>query len=80
MEFIRSDKKSPSQEGEYFCIFHGKRVIFYFVRIIPSEKYFIKNEYFDNSMLEETEYWTDDINNSWFLKPNKELFWLNEYN
>jgi hypothetical protein len=78
MEWIKSNEKEPLNEGKYHCKYDGINVVLDFVKIQPKKEYFILNEKFNNNLLEEVKYWTENINSSTYIKSHNNLVWLDE--
>ena len=78
MKWIKSNEQEPLNEGKYFCKYNNVKLILEFVKIKPKRKNFTINEHFEESMLDEIIFWTEDINNSTHIKSHEELVWLDE--
>jgi hypothetical protein len=78
MKWIKSNEQEPLNEGKYFCKDNNVKLILEFVKIKPKRERFTINEHFDESMLDEIIFWTEDINSSTHIKSHEELVWLDE--
>ena len=78
MEWIKSNEREPLNCGRYFCKYNNIKLVLEFVKIKPKRENFIINEHFEEQMLDEIIYWTEDVNDSTQIKSNEELMWLEE--
>jgi hypothetical protein len=78
MNWKKSNEREPSTEGKYHCKYNGVKVVLNFVKIQPNRKHFVMNENYNNDLLKETKFWTEDINSSMVIKPHSDLVWLDE--
>ena len=78
MEWIKSNEREPLNGGRYFCKYNNIKLVLEFIKIKPKKENFIINEHFEERMLDEIIYWTEDVNDSTQIKSNEELMWLEE--
>jgi|LauGreDrversion4_2_1035121.scaffolds.fasta_scaffold125090_1 hypothetical protein len=78
MNWIKSNEREPSTEGKYHCKYNGVKVVLNFVKIQPNREHFVMNENYNDDLLKETKFWTEDVNSSMVIKPHGDLVWLNE--
>ena len=78
MKWIKSNEQEPLNEGKYFCKYNNVKLILEFVKIKPKRENFTINEHFEESMLDEIIFWTEDVNGSTHIKSHEELLWLDE--
>jgi hypothetical protein len=78
MNWIKSNEKEPLSEGIYHCKYNGSKVVLYFVKIKPNKNNFIQNEHYNDDLVKEVKFWTEDVNSSLIIKPHNDLVWLDE--
>jgi hypothetical protein len=78
MKWIKSNEREPLVEGKYHCKYSGDTVVLNFVKILPSKKHFVINENYNDNLLKESKFWTEDVNSSMVIKPHDDLIWLDE--
>jgi hypothetical protein len=78
MNWIKSNEREPSTEGKYHCKYNGAKVVLNFVKIQPNREHFVMNENYNDDLLKETKFWTEDVNSSMVIKPHGDLVWLDE--
>jgi hypothetical protein len=78
MNWIKSNEREPSTEGKYHCKYNGVKVVLHFVKIQANREHFVMNENYNDDLLKETKFWTEDINSSMVIKPHSDLVWLDE--
>jgi hypothetical protein len=78
MNWVKSNEREPSTEGKYHCKYNGVKVVLNFVKIQPNREHFVMNENYNDDLLKETKFWTEDINSSMVIKPHSNLIWLDE--
>jgi len=78
MKWIKSTERQPLIDGRYHCKYNGDNVVLYFVKIKPNKEHFVINDNYNDNLLKETKFWTEDINSSMIIKSNDDLIWLDE--
>jgi hypothetical protein len=78
MNWIKSNEREPSTEGKYHCKYNGVKVVLNFVKIQPNREHFVMNENYNDDLLKETKFWSEDVNSSMVIKPHSDLVWLDE--
>jgi hypothetical protein len=78
MNWIKSNEREPSIEGKYHCKYNGVKVVLNFVKIQPNREHFVMNENYNDDLLKETKFWSEDVNSSMVIKPHSDLVWLDE--
>ncbi len=78
MNWVKSNEREPSNEGKYHCKYNGVKVVLDFVKIQPKKEHFVMNENYNDDLLDEVKFWTQDVNSSVVIKPHEDLVWLNE--
>jgi hypothetical protein len=78
MNWIKSSERVPLNEGKYHCKYNGTKVILDFVKIQPKREHFVMNENYNDDLLKEVKFWTEDVNSSTVIKPHDGLVWLDE--
>jgi hypothetical protein len=78
MNWIKSNEREPSTEGKYHCKYNGVKVVLNFVKIQPNREHFVMNENYNDDLLKETKFWTEDVNSFMVIKPHGDLVWLDE--
>ena len=78
MNWIKSNEREPSTEGKYHCKYNGVKVVLNFVKIQPNREHFVMNENYNDDLLKETKFWTEDINSSMVIISHSDLVWLDE--
>ena len=78
MNWIKSNEREPSTEGKYHCKYNGVKVVLNFVKIQPNREHFVMNENYNDDLLKETKFWTEDVNSYMIIKPHGDLVWLDE--
>jgi hypothetical protein len=78
MNWIKSNEREPLNEGKYHCKYNGVKVVLDFVKIQPKKEHFVMNENYNDDLLQEVKFWTEDVNSSTVIKPHTDLVWLDE--
>lgn len=78
MEWIKSSEREPSNDGRYYCKYNGVEIVLDFVKLQPQKERFVINGYYTDSLLNESRFWTEDVNSSSMIKSHSDLLWLDE--